>query len=100
MNADLARALLIGHAGVTALLSIATFTAYGIDKRRAKKTNARRIPERTLHRLSWVGGAPGGWLGRSTFRHKTQKPGFTLRLSLASLLHVSIAGALAFFAFG
>ncbi len=81
------------------LLSIVTFAAYGIDKRRAKKTNVRRISERTLHRLSWLGGAPGGWLGRRRFRHKTQKRGFVSRLTLASLLHTAIAGALAWFAF-
>lgn len=82
-----------------ALLSTVTFAAYGIDKRRAKKTNVRRIPERTLHRLSWLGGAPGGWIGRRGFRHKTQKPGFVAQLSLASLLHAAIAGALTWFAF-
>jgi len=93
--------LLIGHAAVVGISSIATFIAYGVDKSRAKKkTNVRRIPERTLHRLSWLGGAPGGWLGRGMFRHKTQKPGFALRLTLASLLHASIAGTLAWFAFG
>ena len=90
--------LLLGHAGVMTVLSIATFIAYGIDKRRAKKTNARRISERTLHRFSWLGGVAGGWLGRSGFRHKTQKRGFTIRLTLASVLHTGIAGALAWFA--
>lgn len=91
--------LLLGHAGVMMILGMATFIAYGIDKRRAKKTDARRIPERTLHRLSWLGGVAGGWLGRSRFRHKTQKRGFTIRLTLASLLHAGIAGVMAWFAF-
>lgn len=98
MNPDLARTLLLGHAGVMAALSIATFIAYGVDKRRAKK-KLRRIPERTLHRLSWLGGVAGGWLGRQGFRHKTHKRGFASRLSFASLLHAGIAGALGWFAF-
>jgi uncharacterized membrane protein YsdA (DUF1294 family) len=80
-------------------LSIATFIAFGVDKRRAKQANVRRIPERTLHRLSWFGGVAGGWLGRQRFRHKTQKRGFAIRLALASVLHVAIAGALVWFAF-
>lgn len=98
MNPDLARTLLLGHAGVMATLSLATFIAYGIDKRRAKK-KLRRIPERTLHRFSWLGGVAGGWLGRQGFRHKTQKRGFAVRLTLASLLHAGIAGALAWVSF-
>ena len=96
---DLARTLLLGHGGLMVALSVATFAAYGIDKRRAKQTNARRISERTLHRLSWLGGAAGGWLGRQTFRHKTRKSGFAVRLALASLLHASIVGTLAWFVF-
>ncbi len=100
MNPDLAQAALIGHAAVVTTLSVATFIAYGVDKRRAKKTGVRRISERTLHRLSWLGGAPGGWLGRGTFRHKTRKPGFAIRLTLASLLHTAVASTLAWFAFG
>ena len=98
MNPDLARTLLLGHAGVMAALSIATFIAYGIDKRRAKK-KLRRIPERTLHRFSWLGGVAGGWLGRQGFRHKTQKRGFAVRLTAATLLHLALSGSLAWFAF-
>ncbi len=94
VNPDLARDLLLVHLAWIAAASITTFTAYGVDKRRAKKADARRIPERTLHRLSWLGGAPGGWLGRRAFRHKTRKRGFARRLTLASLLHAGIAGAL------
>lgn len=97
MDPELARGLLVGHAAWVALLSLTTFAVYGIDKRRAKTAGARRISERALHRLSWLGGVAGGWLGRRFFRHKTVKAGFRIRLVLASILHVGIACALAWF---
>ncbi len=80
------------------LLGVATFLAYGVDKRRAKSAKGRRVPERTLHQLSWFGGVVGGWLGRRVFRHKTRKRGFAVRLVLATLLHLTIAGTLAWLA--
>lgn len=85
---------LLAHASLVGMLSLVTFTAYAIDKRRSK-TSARRIPERTLHRLAWLGGFPGGWVGRHTLRHKTRKRGFAERLTGATLVHVGIATSLA-----
>lgn len=86
-----ATALLSAHAALVALLSLVTFGAYAIDKRRSKQKNARRIPEATLHRLAWLGGAPGGVLGRQLLRHKSRKRAFAVRLGLATALHVLIA---------
>ena len=57
--------------GLYALMSAATFVAYGIDKRAARR-NARRTRERTLHTLELLGGWPGALLAQRCFRHKTR----------------------------
>ncbi len=94
MAPALAYKLLLGQAALVVALSLVTLCAYALDKRRAKK-GRRRISEQTLHRLAWLGGAPGGWLGRQWFRHKTLKRGFTVRLALATAVHLAVAAGLA-----
>ena len=94
MPPEMARLALLSHAALVGGLSLVTFVVYAVDKRRAK-SSARRVPERTLHRLAWLGGAPGGWAGRHLLRHKTRKRAFGLRLALASALHLAVAAALA-----
>jgi uncharacterized membrane protein YsdA (DUF1294 family) len=69
--------------------SVLTFIFYGLDKRKAA-SDAWRIPERTLHLLSLVGGFAGGWAGRTVFRHKTQKPIFLIILIAATLIHCGV----------
>ena len=59
------------------VMSIGTLVAYGVDKRRAI-LEGQRIPERTLHILSLLGGWPGAILGQKMFRHKTVKKSFRL----------------------
>jgi len=71
-------------------LSVATFALYGFDKRRAV-ANAGRVPEMVLHGLALAGGFPGGWAGRSAFRHKTRHTSFLVVLICATLLHGAIA---------
>ena len=53
------------------------FIVYGIDKG-LSKTEARRIPEKTLILLAAFGGAPGAALGMNIFHHKTKKKKFLL----------------------
>jgi len=65
--------------------SLPAFAIYGIDKRQAG-VGGWRVPEALLHGLALVGGVVGAWAGRFAFRHKTQKPAFTIVLLLASLL--------------
>lgn len=90
----LGQVALLGHASLVATLSAATFAVYALDKRRAKRKGARRIPEKTLHRLAWFGGAPGGLAARQLLRHKTRKAGFGLRLWFAVGLHMLVATVL------
>ncbi len=58
-----------------ALVNLAAFLAFGLDKRRAGRKAAhpdlRRVPERTLFLLAALGGSVGALLGMRIFHHKT-----------------------------
>jgi uncharacterized membrane protein YsdA (DUF1294 family) len=68
-----------------------TFACYGWDKLQAKRSG-QRIPEAKLHALALLGGFAGAGIGRTVFRHKTQKPVFSWILGLATLLHAALWG--------
>ena len=70
----------------TVAMSIVTFFAFGIDKWKAKR-NRWRIPEATLLLFAFLLGAPGAWLGSKTFRHKTVKTSFRLKLLLVTVVN-------------
>lgn len=77
------------------VMSFATFFAYGRDKGHAA-TGCRRIPQRALHLMAFLGGWPGAYLGQRQYRHKTQKVSFRIVFWLVVLLHVVIVGAVAY----
>lgn len=54
-----------------AALSLIAFFLYASDKRRAKRQQ-RRIPEKTLLGISFLGGAIGGYAAMLCCRHKTR----------------------------
>ena len=74
-----------------ALINLAAFAAFWLDKRRARR-RARRLPERRLLALAAVGGGPGAALARQLFRHKTVKEPFASRLRLILTLQAIAAG--------
>lgn len=76
-------------------MSLASFVAYGLDKRRAAN-GCRRVPERTLHVLAFLGGWPGALIAQRQFRHKTQKVTFRIVFWIVVVLHVGIVGAVAY----
>lgn len=90
-----------GHAplilvGVYALMSVITFSMYGLDKSAAAK-GRRRTAEANFHLVELVGGWPGALVGQRLFRHKTRKQPFQAIFwcaviancaALAGLLHV------------
>ncbi len=60
----------------------------GIDKLLAK-LQKRRIPERTLFLLAFLGGALGGTLGMYSFRHKTLHKSFAIGFPLLALVQLA-----------
>ena len=72
-----------------AFISIITFVLYGYDKAQSRR-GGRRIPETELHLLALIGGFPGGWAGRSVFRHKTQKGIFMFVLIISTVIHLGL----------
>lgn len=79
------------HFALLLLVNAAAFVAMGYDKWRAGR-GARRVPEARLILPVWFGGAPGMWLAMRTFRHKTQKRSFQVRV------WVAVAGSLVLWA--
>ena len=57
------------------VMNAASYWFYAQDKEAAKK-GQRRVPENTLHLLSFLGGWPAAWLAQQKLRHKTQKQPF------------------------
>ena len=58
-----------------AVINVATFFMYGIDKWKAKKS-MWRIRETALLGLAVLGGSIGAWLGMKVWHHKTQHKKF------------------------
>lgn len=83
------------YLGLVIVASVASFAAYGLDKRRAA-TGGRRVPEQTLHLVDFLGGWPGGLAARRHFRHKTRKLSFRVAFWLIVSLHLLAAGAVAY----
>ena len=77
------------------VMSFATFFAYGWDKGQAAN-GGRRISERTLQLMAFLGGWPGAILGQRQYRHKTQKMSFRIVFWIVVVLHVSIVSAVAY----
>ena len=57
------------------LMNVLTYWLYAQDKE-AAQLGQRRIPENTLHLISFLGGWPAAWLAQEKLRHKTQKQPF------------------------
>ena len=57
------------------VINAITYWMYAQDKEAALQGN-RRVPEQTLHLLSFLGGWPTAWLAQEKMRHKTQKQPF------------------------
>ena len=74
---------------VYGLMSVITLAAYGIDKRQAV-LGRRRIRERTLHTLEFCCGWPGAIVGRTAFKHKRRKVGFSVITALLIIANLAI----------
>ena len=76
-------------------MSVVCFIAYRLDKGRATN-GGRRVSERTLHLMAFLGGWPGALVAQQQFRHKTQKVAFRIVFWIVVALHVAIVSAVAY----
>ena len=74
---------------LTAVMSLITYVAFAIDKRRAIN-GGWRIRESTLHLMELLGGWPGAVLGMMLIRHKTKDATYRTIHHLIIGLHVVI----------
>ena len=79
-------------AAYLAVMNLAAFGAYGVDKRRARR-GSWRIPERTLFLLPLLGGSVGALLGMHVFSHKTRHWYFRWGIPAIFLLQLAACGA-------
>lgn len=71
-----------------AVINVAAFLAFGIDKARSRRVGARRTPEATLWILMLLGGSVGALMAMNYFRHKTKKLSFQAVAALILALQI------------
>lgn len=67
-------------------MSIWAFIAMGYDKRQAKR-KGRRVPEKNLWLLAFIGGGIGAYVGMQMFRHKTRHTSFRIGFLLLAMIY-------------
>ena len=72
-----------------AVINVATFFTYGIDKWKAKRSKWR-ISEATLLGLAVIGGSLGAWLGMKVWHHKTMHKKFKYGIPLILMIQIAI----------
>lgn len=70
------------------LINGLTWLAYWADKRAARYSQ-RRVPEKTLHLLAFLGGTPAAFAAQKMLRHKTRKTSFRMMFLLVFLLQLA-----------
>ena len=76
-----------------AVINVATFFTYGIDKWKAKRSKWR-ISEATLLGLAVIGGSIGAWIGMNVWHHKTQKKKFRYGVPAIIIIQLALIGYL------
>lgn len=76
--------------GYLVLINFAAFILMGVDKRRAKREGARRVPEKRLFLAALLGGSLGAILGMRVFHHKTRHWYFTWGMPAILLAQVAL----------
>ena len=80
------------------IMSIISFTLYGVDKKKAIK-GKERIKEKTLLFYTIFNGAIGAFFARFVFRHKTEKKYFSLTIFAGLFIQVVGLAILYYLAF-
>ena len=73
-----------------AIINVATFFTYGIDKLKARKA-MWRIRETSLLLLAVLGGSIGAWLGMKVWHHKTQHKKFKYGIPAIMVIQLALA---------
>ena len=76
-----------------AVINVATFFTFGIDKWKAKKS-MWRIRETALLMLAVLGGSIGAWIGMNVWHHKTQKKKFRYGVPAIIIIQLALIGYL------
>ncbi|MFA7245041.1 MAG: DUF1294 domain-containing protein [Candidatus Magasanikbacteria bacterium] len=71
------------------LINIVTFITFGIDKSKSIN-NARRVSEKTLWIMSFLGGSLGAMLAMKMFRHKTKKLSFQAMMAVILVVQIFV----------
>ena len=101
-NATLNRTVFYTIVLYIVIMNIVSFLMFGIDKKRAKKRQ-KRISEKKIMRVCFWGGALGGIIGMSIFKHKTKQKKFSVSIPvlfmIQLILYSFLLGFLGFWAF-
>ena len=76
------------------LINLGAFGVFGLDKWKAKRPGARRIPERNLFLSALAGGSLGALLGMKVFHHKTLHRSFRRGIPAILIAQLVLAGGL------
>ena len=76
-----------------AIINVATFLTFGIDKWKARQSKWR-IREASLPLLAGLGGSLGAWLGMQVWHHKTLHKKFRYGVPAILIIHLIIIGLL------
>ncbi|MDL2289617.1 DUF1294 domain-containing protein [Clostridia bacterium OttesenSCG-928-F22] len=72
-----------------AFINAIAFVLCGADKRKARK-HKRRISERTLLLVSFIGGAAGFYVAMLLFRHKTRHRKFSIGVPVMLVVQAAV----------
>lgn len=73
------------------MINLIMFCTMGYDKKISMSDKKkRRIPEKNLYLMAFLGGGVGGLVSMSYFRHKTKHIDFVIVYTIASLMHIII----------
>ena len=72
-----------------AIINVATFLTFGIDKLKARQSKWR-VREAALLMLAVLGGSLGAWLGMQVWRHKTLHNKFRYGVPAILIIHLII----------
>lgn len=90
--------ILYVYLSLMVIMSIISFTLYGVDKKKAIK-GKERIKEKTLLFYTIFNGAIGAFFARFVFRHKTEKKYFSLTIFAGLFIQVLGLAILYYLAF-